>query len=127
MVVDMSTMDIATTRPAQVVDIAKARTAAGVSKSELARRLGIPVRNVRRMENTQGYDPRFSRVVQIADALGVPTDALVPERAHGSNLPEPTGHTPQEPTNPHTNSTKNNGTARGDVANATPRADQKRG
>ena len=77
------------------MDLARARQAAGnVSKSELARRLGIPVRNVRRMENTPGYDPRFSRVLEIARALGVSTDALVPERAHGSNLPDAHGGTP---------------------------------
>lgn len=93
----MTTMDIAN-RPAQVVDIAKARNAAGISKSELARRLGIPVRNVRRMENTRGYDPRFSRVVEIADALGVPTDALIPERAHAVNVPEVSAGTPDHTT-----------------------------
>jgi transcriptional regulator with XRE-family HTH domain len=90
-------MEIANTRPQQVVDIAKARTAAGVSKSELARRLGIPVRNVRRMENTDGYDPRFSRVVEIADALGVSTDALIPERAHAPNLHQVSAGTPDHP------------------------------
>lgn len=92
-------MDIAKPdQPTPVVDIAKARNAAGgVSKSELARRLGIPVRNVRRMENTAGYDPKFSRVVEIADALGVPTDALIPERAHALKVHEVSEGTPDHP------------------------------
>lgn len=81
----MSTMDLAAAR----------QSAGGISKSELARRLGIPVRNVRRMENTPGYDPRFSRVQEIARALGVSTDALIPERAHASNLPDADGGTPR--------------------------------
>ncbi len=79
----------------RTMDLAAARQAAGgISKSELARRLGIPVRNVRRMENTPGYDPRFSRVQEIACALGVPVDALIPERAHDPNLPGSAGTAP---------------------------------
>lgn len=57
-----------------MIDLKKAR--GDVSKSELARRSGIPIRDIRRIENTPGYDPRFSRVVALADALGVPLDRL---------------------------------------------------
>lgn len=59
-----------------MIDLERARRARGLTKSELARRAGIPVRDVRRIENTAGYDPRFSRAVALADALGVKVDDL---------------------------------------------------
>lgn len=59
-----------------MIDLERARRARGLTKSELARRAGIPVRDVRRIENTVGYDPRFSRAVALADALGVKVDDL---------------------------------------------------
>lgn len=98
-----------------VMELERAREAAGVTKSELARRLGIPVRNVRRMENNAGYDPRFSRVQQIAAALGVPIDSLVPERAHGSTLPPQATSTPPTQTSARTH----HQAKRGDRANHT--------
>lgn len=108
------------------------RTMRDWSIAELAKRSGVSQPTIERIEaagdgRRSEYDPRLSRVVAIADALGVSVDALVHERAHGSNLPEPTRGTPRDAVKPHTNSTKNNGTARGDVANATPRADQNGG
>lgn len=61
-----------------MIDLESAREELGVTKSELARRTGIPVRDIRRIENTPGYDPRFSRVMTLADGLGVPVDRLRP-------------------------------------------------
>ena len=74
----------------KIMDLTKAREAAGVSKNELARRLGIPPRSVRRMENRpDGYDPRLSRAKEIADALDISIDELI-----ASNLSEAASPTP---------------------------------
>lgn len=97
-----------------------------LSMEALARDVGISLRQMNRIEGDE-ISPRLDLVTRIAERFAVPVCSLVPERAHGSNLPEPTRGTPRDAVKPHTNSTKTNGTARGDVANATPRADQNGG
>lgn len=61
------------------IDITPARERAGLTKSELARRLGVPASTIRRIENRPGYDPRFSTAHEIAVALGCRLDELVRE------------------------------------------------
>ena len=98
-----------------------------LSMEALARDVGISLRQMNRIEGDE-ISPRLDLVTRIAERLAVPVCSLVPERAHGSNLPEPTGPTPQDAVKPHTNSTKNNGTTRDETSpTPTPRADQKRG
>ena len=115
----MMTADTKTT----ILDERKAR---GWSRARLAREAGVTEQTIVRAEKGLVVTS-LGTVVRIAAALEVPVDSLVLERAHVSNLPEPTGPTPQDAVKPHTNSTNTNGTARGDVANATPRADQNGG
>jgi len=69
------------------------------SLAELAERSGVSVPTIERIERDERrseceYDPRISRVVRLADALGVPVDALIRERAHEPNLPGSVRSTP---------------------------------
>ncbi len=50
------------------------RVAAGYSRAELASMVGAPEKSVYRWEN--GAEPKWSALVRLADALGVPLDAF---------------------------------------------------
>ena len=56
--------------------IAETRRAAGLSQEQLADRIGMERRSVQRYESGE-RDPRFTDLVRIADALGVPLADLV--------------------------------------------------
>lgn len=62
------------------------RTALGVSQIELARRAGLSRRTIQSLEYGSGPDPRLGTLKKVADALGVPVEALfepVKESAQG--------------------------------------------
>ncbi|MGW6395396.1 helix-turn-helix transcriptional regulator [Streptomyces sp. NPDC055103] len=52
------------------------RTAAGLSQDQLADRIGMERRSVQRYERGE-RDPRFTELLLIADALGIPVEELV--------------------------------------------------
>ena len=54
---------------------AKVREAHNLTQAELARRAKVPLRSLQEWEQGTRI-PRFDRVIQIADALGVPLDEL---------------------------------------------------
>jgi transcriptional regulator with XRE-family HTH domain len=56
--------------------IRKAREQANLSQAELARRIGMSKTSMHAIEGGH-TDPRASRIVAIAQALGVSTDALL--------------------------------------------------
>ncbi len=69
------------------------------SLAELSERSGVSVPTIERIERDERrpiceYDPRISRVVKLADAFGLPVDALIHERAHEPNLPDAHGRAP---------------------------------
>ena len=75
------------------------RKARNWSHAELASASGVSVPTIERIErdersDTPTYDPRISRVVRLADALGVKLDDLVSARVHASNLSEAASPTP---------------------------------
>ena len=75
------------------------------SLADLSARSGVSVPTIERIERDERrpvceYDPRISRVIRLANALGVPIDALIRERAHASNLPDAAGPTPHKHVSP---------------------------
>ncbi|MCD2461996.1 helix-turn-helix domain-containing protein [Streptomyces sp. MBT42] len=52
------------------------RTEAGLSQDQLADRIGMERRSIQRYESGE-RDPRYTELLLIADALGVPVAALV--------------------------------------------------
>ncbi len=64
-----------------------------VSCEALARAVGVSYRQMQRIEAGENQ-PRLDLAARIADFLGVPVDALIPERAHASNLPDAHVRTP---------------------------------
>jgi transcriptional regulator with XRE-family HTH domain len=69
--------------------IRKAREKARISQAELARRIGISKTSMNAIEGG-ATDPRASRIVAIAQVLGVSTDALLLGRpATGKRAPRP--------------------------------------
>ena len=56
--------------------IRQARERVGLSQIELARRIGLS-KNAMNSIETGGADPRASRIVAIAQVLGISTDALL--------------------------------------------------
>ncbi|WP_246094871.1 helix-turn-helix domain-containing protein [Streptomyces roseicoloratus] len=56
--------------------LAEARRAAGLSQDQVADRIGMERRSIQRYERGE-RDPRFTDLVRIADALGVPLSELV--------------------------------------------------
>jgi transcriptional regulator with XRE-family HTH domain len=69
--------------------IRKARENARISQAELARRIGISKTAMNAIEGG-ATDPRASRIVAIAQVLGVSTDALL----LGTSAPGKRVHTP---------------------------------
>ena len=59
--------------------IRKARERANISQAELARRIGISKQAMNAIEGGH-TDPRASRIVAIAEELGVSTDTLLLDR-----------------------------------------------
>jgi transcriptional regulator with XRE-family HTH domain len=59
--------------------IRKTRKDAGISQEELARRAGIGFAAVSRLERGVSHDPHYSTLLNLADALGVPVEALIRE------------------------------------------------
>jgi len=88
--------------PADMLNVSTHRMQREWSIAELAEKSGVSIPTIERIERDErraqsSYDPRISRVVSIADALGVCVDALIRERAHASNLPDADGSTPHGP------------------------------
>jgi transcriptional regulator with XRE-family HTH domain len=63
-----------------------AREQHGIHQAELARRLGCSVNALSMLEKNAITDPRASRIIGIAEALGVSADYLLglPEDAHAA-------------------------------------------
>lgn len=83
-----------------MLNVSTHRKARNWSHAELASASGVSVPTIERIErdersDTPTYDPRISRVVRLADALGVKVDELVAVRAHASNLPDGSGTAPE--------------------------------
>ena len=73
------------------------RKAAGISQEEVARRAGVSLNVINRLERGVILDPHFSTLRGIASALGVPVEDLVREPALAGNAEAPgTGPTPYE-------------------------------
>ena len=69
--------------------IRKAREQARISQAELARRIGISKTAMNAIEGG-ATDPRASRIVAIAQELGISTDALLlGTAARGTRAPNP--------------------------------------
>jgi transcriptional regulator with XRE-family HTH domain len=69
--------------------IRKAREQARISQAELARRIGISKTAMNAIEGG-ATDPRASRIVAIAQELGISTDALLlGTAARGTRAPKP--------------------------------------
>jgi DNA-binding XRE family transcriptional regulator len=62
-------------RPVTSLRVTELRTAASMSKAELARRAGINERTVRNIESGV-YEPSLATARKLATALDVPFDAL---------------------------------------------------
>ena len=56
--------------------ISEHRRSAGLSQDQLADAIGMERRSIQRYERAE-RDPRFSDLVRIADAIGVPLSELV--------------------------------------------------
>jgi transcriptional regulator with XRE-family HTH domain len=73
------------------------RKAAGISQEEVARRAGVSLNVINRLERGVILDPHYSTLRGIARALGVPVEDLVMEPALAGNAEAPgTGPTPYE-------------------------------
>jgi transcriptional regulator with XRE-family HTH domain len=73
------------------------RKAAGISQEEVARRAGVSLNVINRLERGVILDPHYSTLRRIASALGVPVEDLVREHALAGNAEAPgTGPTPYE-------------------------------
>jgi len=73
------------------------RKAAGISQEEVARRAGVSLNVINRLERGVILDPHYSTLRGIASALGVPVEDLVREPALAGNAEAPgTGPTPYE-------------------------------
>jgi transcriptional regulator with XRE-family HTH domain len=59
----------------------RVRQAQNLTQAELARRAKVPVRSLQEWEQGTRI-PRFDRVIQLADALGVSLDELAGRTAH---------------------------------------------
>lgn len=68
--------DVLERRRALGIRIADLRRSAGLSQDQLADAIGMERRSIQRYEAAD-RDPRFSDLVRIADALGVPLADLV--------------------------------------------------
>lgn len=78
-----------------VTRLRQIRAEKGVTVAEMTRR-GVPMRNVFRIENDPGHDPRLSTLVAIARALDVTLNDLIHDRepdtassGRGTNQPRP--------------------------------------
>jgi transcriptional regulator with XRE-family HTH domain len=73
------------------------RKAAGISQEEVARRAGVSLNVINRLERGVILDPHYSTLRGIASALGVPVEDLVREPALAGKPEAPgTGPTPYE-------------------------------
>jgi len=73
------------------------RKAAGISQEEVARRAGVSLNVINRLERGVILDPHYSTLRGIASALGVPVEDLVREPALAEEAEAPgTGPTPYE-------------------------------
>jgi transcriptional regulator with XRE-family HTH domain len=68
--------------------IRKAREHVNISQAELARRIGISKQAMNAIEGG-ATDPRASRIVAIAQVLGVSTDTLLLGMPAGKRAPKP--------------------------------------
>lgn len=73
--------------------ISEARVAAGLSQSELARRLGIKPQSVQAWESGVSA-PRARRLSQVAEVLGVPESFFFQEAKEARERAEPGGMLP---------------------------------
>ncbi len=55
------------------------RKALHLSQEEVARRAGVSLNQVNRLERGEIVDPHYSTLLSLAQALGVPVEALVKE------------------------------------------------
>jgi ribosome-binding protein aMBF1 (putative translation factor) len=65
------------------------RVAAGISKAELARRIGRNPSSIRRLFTAQRARPELPLIVSIADELGARVEITAHESAHASSLATP--------------------------------------
>jgi transcriptional regulator with XRE-family HTH domain len=73
------------------------RKAAGISQEEVARRAGVSLNVINRLERSVILDPHYSTLRGISSALGVPVEDLVREPALAGKAEDPgTGPTPYE-------------------------------
>jgi transcriptional regulator with XRE-family HTH domain len=70
-------------RPALATRIRTARIAAGLSQREVARRLGVAAPSVHEWESGASR-PRLSRIVGLADLLGLAVADLLGEKARAA-------------------------------------------
>jgi transcriptional regulator with XRE-family HTH domain len=61
--------------------IRQARARYGMSQVELARRIGVSATALNQIESGKTADPGVSRIVKIAETLGVSTDSLLQRTA----------------------------------------------
>jgi transcriptional regulator with XRE-family HTH domain len=73
------------------------RKAAGISQEQVARRAGVSLNVINRLERGVILDPHYSTLRGIASALGIPVEDLVREPALAGEAEAPgTGPTPYE-------------------------------
>jgi transcriptional regulator with XRE-family HTH domain len=74
------------------------RKAAGISQEEVARRAGVSLNVINRLERGVILDPHYSTLRGIASALGVPVEDLVrePALAGKAEAPQETGQPEEE-------------------------------
>jgi len=65
------------------------RKAAGISQEEVARRAGVSLNVINRLERDVILDPHYSTLRGIASALGIPVEDLVREPALAGNAEAP--------------------------------------
>ena len=67
--------------------VRKRRDDRGLTQEQLAREVGVTLRQLQRIETGQTRMPRLQRAQDIASYFGESLESLVPERAHEPNLP----------------------------------------
>ncbi len=74
--------------------VRKRREGRDLTQEQLAREVGVTLRQLQRIENGQTKMPRLQLAQDIASYFGEPLESLVPERAHEPNLPGSDGRAP---------------------------------
>ena len=68
------------------INLRKYRRAVGLSQSSLARRAALTRTIVQKLESGTTDNPSYNTMAALADALGIPTAAMVEERVEHQNL-----------------------------------------